>query len=407
LFNSQKTTMFQHVEFFAGDPILSLNEAFLADPRPEKVNLSIGIYADDQARLPALDAVHQAELRLAAANTAKPYLPSEGASNFRGAVQALLFGASHEVVTSRRAATVQSVGSSGGLKLGAEFIKRWFPGSGVWVSNPTWDPHRAMFQSAGIEVREYPYFENGGGVCFDAMLSALDALPAHSVVLLHACCHNPTGADLTRDQWITLIDLLKARQLIPYLDLAYQGFAEGIEEDAFAVRALAAAGLSFLVANSFSKSMGLYGERCGALTVVCPDAEQAERVLGQLKATARRTYSSPPIHGGQIVAMILTDPKLRGPWEKDLERMRTRIQAMRAQLHAALVRRHPAGKFGYLLTQRGMFSYTGLSAVQVDQLRDEHAIYLVRSGRICIAGLNTSNVEIVAQAIAEKLEHAR
>lgn len=392
--------MFQHIEAFAGDPILSLNEAFLADPRPQKVNLSIGIYSDEHARLPALDVVHQTELRMAAENSAKPYLPMEGAANFRHAVQSLLFGAQHEVVTSGRAVTIQSVGSSGGLKVGAEFIKRWFPASGVWVSDPTWDAHRAMFDGAGIEVRDYPYFDDAGGVRFDAMLQTLNELPARSVVLLHACCHNPTGADLSQDQWVTLIDVIKVRRLIPYLDLAYQGFGDGIEEDAFAVRAMADAGLSFLVANSFSKSMSVYGERCGALTVVCPDAAQAELVLGQLKFVVRRNYSSPPIHGSQIVARVLTDPSLRASWEIELSKMRTRIRAMRVQLYSALGQLHPEGNFDYLLSQRGMFSYTGLSATQVDSLRDEHAIYLVRSGRICIAGLNTTNLETVAQALA-------
>lgn len=393
--------MFSHVEPFAGDPILSLNEDFQKDPRPHKINLSIGIYFDDAGRIPVLESVQRAEAQLLAEGGAKPYLPIEGAANFRSAVQALLFGADHEAVTSGRVATIQSVGSSGGLKVGADFIARWFPGSGVWVSDPTWDNHRSMFEGAGITVSTYPYYDSQtGGVRFADMLAALDKLPARSVVLLHACCHNPTGVDLTRAQWDELIPLLKRRNLIPYLDLAYQGFGDGIAEDAYAIRAIAAAGLSAFVANSFSKSMSVYGERAGALSVVCPDARQAALVLGQLKFTVRRNYSSPPIHGGQIVAKVLTDPALRALWEGELAAMRTRMLAMRKQLHAVLSAKLPGRDFGYFLSQRGMFSYTGLSAAQVDRLREEFAVYLIRSGRLCIAGLNTGNVEATARAMA-------
>ena len=257
-------------------------------------------------------------------------------------MQQLLFGADHEALTTGRVATIQSVGSSGGLKVGADFIKRWFPGSEVWVSDPTWDNHRSMFEGAGIAVNTYPYYDGAaGGVRFDAMLDTLNTLPAGSVVLLHACCHNPTGVDLTRAQWDELIPLLIERELIPYLDLAYQGFGDGIDEDAYAVRALAAAGASFFVANSFSKSMSVYGERCGALSVVCPDAEQAELVLGQMKFTVRRNYSSPPIHGGQIVAHVLTDADLRPMWESELAAMRERILAMRKSLHGVISAKVP------------------------------------------------------------------
>jgi aromatic-amino-acid transaminase len=393
--------MFKHVEPFAGDPILALVEVFAADPRPHKVNLSIGIYFDEAGRIPVLDSVKRAEKRVVDAGGAKPYLPIEGAANFRTAVQALLFGPSHEAVTSGRIATIQSVGSSGGLKVGADFIKRWFPHSEVWVSDPTWDNHRSMFEGAGIAVHSYPYYGGaGGGVRFAEMLETLDGLPAGSVVLLHACCHNPTGVDLTHAQWDELIPLLIKRGLIPYLDLAYQGFGDGIEEDAYAVRALAAAGASFFIANSFSKSMSVYGERCGALSIVCPDAKQAEHVLGQMKFTVRRNYSSPPIHGGQIVAHVLADAGLRPLWESELAAMRTRILAMRKSLHGVISAKVPGRDFDYFLTQRGMFSYTGLSAAQVDRLRDEFAVYLVRSGRICVAGLNSGNVERTAAAMA-------
>ena len=393
--------MFKHVEPFAGDPILALVEVFAADPRPHKVNLSIGIYFDEEGRIPVLDSVKRAEKRVVDGGGAKPYLPIEGAANFRGAVQSLLFGPTHEAVRSGRIATIQSVGSSGGLKVGADFIKRWFPNSAVWVSDPTWDNHRSMFEGAGIAVNSYPYYDAAsGGVRFDVMLDTLRTLPAGSVVLLHACCHNPTGVDLSRAQWDELVPLLIERKLIPYLDLAYQGFGDGIEEDAYAVRALASTGASFFIANSFSKSMSVYGERCGALSVVCPDAKQAEHVLGQMKYTVRRNYSSPPIHGGQIVAHVLADADLRPLWESELAAMRTRILAMRKSLHGVISAKVPGRNFDYFLTQRGMFSYTGLSAAQVDRLRDEFAVYLVRSGRICVAGLNVGNVERTAAAMA-------
>ncbi len=394
--------MFSHVEPFAGDPILALLEVFQADPRPHKVNLGIGIYFDDQGRIPVMQAVREAEARVVAAGGAKSYLPIEGHAAMRREVQALLFGREAEVTASGRAVTVQTVGSSGGLKVGADFLARWFPGSAVWVSDPTWDNHRSMFEGAGIAVHTYPYYDPaGGGVRFDAMREAIAALPPRSVVLLHACCHNPTGVDLTRAQWDELVPLLRDRGLIAYLDLAYQGFGDGIEEDAYAVRALAASGASFFVANSFSKSMSVYGERCGALTVVCPDAGQAERVLGQLKFTIRRNYSSPPLHAGALVARVLGEADLRAMWADELGGMRSRILEMRRALHGVISAKVPGRDFSYFLTQRGMFSYTGLTPQQVDRLREDHGVYLVRSGRICIAGLNRGNVERTAQAMAE------
>ncbi len=397
--------MFEHVEPYPGDPILSLNEDFQKDPRPHKVNLSIGIYFDAAGRIPVLDSVKRAEAMLLEAGGPKPYLPIEGAANFRREVQSLLFGADHEAVRAGRIATIQSVGSSGGLKVGADFIARWFPGSEVWVSDPTWDNHRAMFEGAGLKVHTYPYYDAAsGGLKFDAMLAALRTLPPQSIVLLHACCHNPTGVDLSAAQWDALIPVLRERRLLPYLDLAYQGFGDGIEADAHAVRALASAGVPGFVANSFSKSMSVYGERCGALSVVCPDAREAEHVLGQLKATVRRNYSSPPIHGGQIVASVLGVPALRARWEEELAAMRERILSMRRALHGVLAEQLPGRDFGYFLSQRGMFSYTGLSAVQVDALRERHAVYLVRSGRMCVAGLNPGNVQAVASAMADVLQ---
>ena len=393
--------MFKHLEPYGGDPILSLNEAFQKDPRQDKVNLSIGIYFDDAGRIPVLDCVRQAEAQMLAASGPKSYLPIEGSAAARRAVQGLLFGADHEAVRSGRVATLQTVGSSGGLRVGADFIKRWLPGSALWVSDPTWDNHRAMFEGAGITVHTYPYYDPAtGGLQFDAMLATLRTLPVRSVVLLHACCHNPPGVDLSPAQWDTLIPVLRERELLPYLDMAYQGYGDGIDEDAFAVRAMAASGLSFFIANSFSKSMSVYGERCGALSVACADAAEAELVLGQMKATVRRNYSSPGIHAAGIVAGVLGTPALRTAWEADVSAMRGRIQAMRQRLHATLTALQPGQDAGYLLSQRGMFSYTGLRAAQVDRLRDEFGVYMVRSGRMCVAGLNSANVERTAAAMA-------
>ncbi|HLL11671.1 MAG TPA: amino acid aminotransferase [Rubrivivax sp.] len=395
---------FAHLEPYAGDPILSLNDAFQKDPRSDKINLSIGIYFDDAGRIPVLDSVRQAEARMLAESGPKPYLPIEGSAAMRSAVQRLLFGEQHEAVTSGRIATLQTVGSSGGLRVGADFIKRWLPGSGLWVSDPTWDNHRAMFEGAGIQVGTYPYYDPAtGGLKFQALLDALGGLPARSVVLLHACCHNPTGVDLTREQWRALIPVLKERQLLPYLDLAYQGYGDGIDEDAFAVRAMASAGVTFFIANSFSKSMSVYGERAGALSVVCGDNTEAALVLGQLKATVRRNYSSPAIHAAGIVSQVLSDPGLRVSWEAEVGGMRQRIAEMRRSLHGVLQSLKPGRDFGYFLSQRGMFSYTGLSPAQVDRLRDEFAVYLVRSGRMCVAGLSTRNVERTAAAMAAVL----
>ncbi|WP_062191246.1 amino acid aminotransferase [Caldimonas taiwanensis] len=396
--------MFQHVDPYGGDPILTLNENFQKDPRPGKINLSIGVYFDDDGRLPVMRAVRQAEAALLQDIGPRPYQPMEGAANYRQAVQHLIFGADHEAVRSARIATIQTLGGSGGLKVGADFLKRYFPQSEVWVSDPTWDNHRAMFEGAGFTVHTYPYYDAAsGGLRFDAMLAALQDMPERSIVLLHACCHNPTGVDLTRQQWAQLVPVIQSRRLIPYVDIAYQGFGDGIEEDAHAIRALTDAGVSFFCASSFSKSFSLYGERCGALSVVCPSAHEAELVLGQLKAAIRRNYSSPPTHGGQIVARVLQTPELRQAWAEELDAMRARIQQMRRRLHAVLSAQLPGRNVDYFLTQRGMFSYTGLSPEQVDRLREEHGVYLVRTGRMCVAGLNQHNVEAVAKAMAAVL----
>ena len=405
--------MFKHVDAYAGDPILTLNEAFGKDPRPHKINLSIGIYFDDAGKLPVMRAVRQSETAMLQHIGPRAYQPMEGAANYRSAVQQLLFGANHEAVLSKRIATVQTIGGSGGLKVGGDFLKRYFPDANVWISDPTWDNHRAMFEGAGFAVNTYPYYNPANGALnFAGMLQAFkgegrdghsSGIPQGSIVLVHACCHNPTGVDLTAAQWNELIPVIKARGLIPYLDIAYQGFGDGIDEDTFALQLLTQAGVSFFCASSFSKSFSLYGERCGALSVVCPDAAQAELVLGQMRATVRRNYSSPPTHGGQIVARVLQTPALYAQWADELNDMRERINLMRQRLFDVLQQKLPGKDFSYFLTQRGMFSYTGLSAEQVDQLREVHAVYLVRSGRMCVAGLNSGNVEATAVAMAAVL----
>ena len=394
--------MFQKVDAYAGDPILTLMERFKEDPRSDKVNLSIGLYYNEDGIIPQLQAVAEAEARLnAQPHGASLYLPMEGLNCYRHAIAPLLFGADHPVLKQQRVATIQTLGGSGALKVGADFLKRYFPESSVWVSDPTWENHVAIFAGAGFEVSTYPWYDEAtNGVRFNDLLATLKTLPARSIVLLHPCCHNPTGADLTNDQWDAVIEILKARELIPFLDIAYQGFGAGMEEDAYAIRAIASAGLPALVSNSFSKIFSLYGERVGGLSVMCEDAEAAGRVLGQLKATVRRNYSSPPNFGAQVVAAVLNDEALKASWLVEVEEMRTRILAMRQELVKVLSTEMPERNFDYLLNQRGMFSYTGLSAAQVDRLREEFGVYLIASGRMCVAGLNTQNVHRVAKAFA-------
>jgi aromatic-amino-acid transaminase len=400
--------LFSHVPPYAGDPILTLMETFQADTRADKVSLSIGVYFDNEGRLPVLPSVRDAESALARQIGARPYLPMEGLAGYRSAVQKLLFGAEHAAVTGGRIATVQTLGGSGALRIGAEFLHRYYPDSGVWVSDPTWENHVAIFQGAGLKVATYPYYDAAsGGLRFDAMLAQIAELPTHSVVLLHACCHNPTGVDLSAEQWQALIPVLRARSLIPFVDIAYQGFGDGLVEDAFALRALADAGITCLVANSFSKNFSMYGERCGGLSVVCGDKTTADAVLGQLKATVRASYSTPPTHGARVIERVLQDPALFAQWSAETAEMRQRIRAMREQLHGSLNTIFQGRRnFDYLLTQRGMFSYTGLSEAQVNRLREEHGVYLVRSGRLCISGLTTHNVGYVARAMAAVLEMA-
>jgi aromatic-amino-acid transaminase len=394
--------MLNHIEQYPGDPILSLMEAFKTDPRPHKVNLGIGLYYDADGVIPQLEAVKRAYAKLdARKDVPSLYLPMEGLASYRAAVQALLFGADSPALRDGRVATIQTLGGSGALKVGADFLRRSFPDAEVWVSDPTWDNHVAIFRGAGFTTHTYPYFDaETRGVDVKGMLAKLATLPAQSIVLLHPCCHNPTGSDLTNAQWDQVIHLVKERSLIAFLDIAYQGFGSGLEEDAYLIRALAASGVTFVVGNSFSKIFSLYGERAGGLSVVCDDAELASRVLGQLKATVRQNYSSPPANGAQLVDAILSDPELDALWRAEVETMRTRILAMRQALATELGRALPQRDFAYLTEQRGMFSYTGLSATQVDFLRKEFGIYLVRSGRICLAGLNENNLANVARGLS-------
>jgi aromatic-amino-acid transaminase len=395
--------MYQHVDTYPGDPILTLNESFAKDPRPGKINLSIGVYLNDDRQLPRMQAVADAEEQLRTHAAPHPYLPMEGASEYRTQVKHLVFGAQASLL--QRIATVQTLGGSGALKIGGDFLKAWFPQARVWVSDPTWDNHRGIFEGSGFNVRQYPYYSSEtGDVDFDAMLGALQDMPSGDVVVLHACCHNPTGAELSEAQWRELATLCRERRLIAFFDMAYQGFGRGIEEDAFAVRQFAAQDIPMLVASSFSKNFALYGERCGALQVVCPDPGQAETVLSQLKSIARRIYSSPPAHGSKIITAVLKDPVLQARWRGELDAMRARINSMRRELHAQLVSRCPGKDIDYLNRQAGMFSYTGLSASQVRRLKDEFGVYLIESGRICIAALTPSDVDQVAEAFARLLE---
>lgn len=394
--------MFDHIDAYAGDPILTLNENFAKDPRNNKVNLSIGIYYDDEGRLPVMGAVREAEARLFAELGPKPYLPMAGFAQYRDAVQSLVFGDDSPARREGRVATVQTLGGSGALRVGADFMKRYFPGSQVWVSDPTWENHRFIFERAGFTVHTYPYYdEANGGLKFEAMLSVIDTLPARSIVLLHACCHNPTGVDLKVAQWVQLIEVLKKRQLLPFIDMAYQGFGAGIEADAFAIRELVRQDVPAFVANSFSKNFSLYGERCGGLSVICESPDAAQRVLSQLTSAVRANYSNPPTHGAKIVAQVLTTPALRQSWEEELGSMCRRILRMRSEIHARLRGNVPDAMLSRYLEQRGMFTYTGLSGEQVDWLREQHGVYLIRSGRMCVAALNEVNVATVAGAIAE------
>ncbi|SFN17515.1 aromatic-amino-acid transaminase [Formivibrio citricus] len=389
--------MFSAVESYAGDPILSMVGQFAQDPRSGKVNLGIGLYYDEQGRIPQMRAVARAKAVLHEEQVPCTYLPMEGDEAYRRTVQRFLFAGQD----GDHIATIQTLGGSGALKVGADFLKRYFPDSEVWVSDPTWENHVSIFEGAGFKVHRYPYFDPAThGVDFAGMLACFESLPAGSIVLLHPCCHNPTGCDPDRDQWAQLIELIVRRKLIPFVDMAYWGFGEGLDEDAYVVRTLAGRLKAGLICNSFSKIFSLYGERCGSLSVICSHSEEAERVLGQLKFTVRRNYSSPPSHGARIVSTVLQTPALCAEWQAELDEMRTRMQIMRKRLFSLLQSELPGEDFSYLLRQRGMFAYTGLSAGQVAELRETHAVYMLGSGRICVAGANENNVQQIASAIA-------
>ncbi|MGT2460178.1 amino acid aminotransferase (plasmid) [Cupriavidus basilensis] len=393
--------MFDHVEAFPGDPILSLNETFQQDPRDEKVNLTIGIYFDDSGKLPIMAAVKVAEGELIQNAGPRPYLPMSGIPDYRSAVQALVFGEECVARQDARVATVQTLGGSGALRVGADFLKRYMQMSKVWISDPSWENHRVIFERAGFQVESYPYYDpQTGGLQFEAMLEAIRRIPRGDIVLLHACCHNPTGVDLDQVQWQQVIESIKEGGLLPFVDMAYQGLGGGLEEDAHAIREFVRQGVSILVANSFSKNFSLYGERCGALSVVCRSNDEADRVLGQLSGTVRANYSNPPTHGASIVAKVLNDTRLRTAWEAELAAMKQRMTTMRGRMYEALEGRVPLAMRERYSVQRGMFTYTGLSTDQVDRLRDESGVYLLRSGRLCVAGLNAGNVDTVAAAIA-------
>lgn len=394
-------SLFAKVEMAPRDPILGLSEQFNADPNPNKVNLGVGVYYDDNGKLPLLACVAQAEKQMVEAPKARGYLPIDGIAAYDKAVQGLVFGADSEVVKGGRVATVQAVGGTGGLKIGADFLKRLNPGAKVLISDPSWENHRALFTAAGFPVDTYPYYDaERRGVAFEAMLAALGAAEAGTVVVLHACCHNPTGYDITPAQWQQVIDVVKSRGLVPFLDMAYQGFGQGIAEDGAVVQQFLAAGIDFFVSTSFSKSFSLYGERVGALSVVCASAEEAGRVLSQLKIVIRTNYSNPPTHGAQVVATVLTTPELRRMWEEELAGMRARIKLMRTALVDKLTAAGFQGDLSYITRQQGMFSYSGLNKDQMVRLRNEFGIYGVDSGRICVAALNSHNLDAVAAAMA-------
>jgi aromatic-amino-acid transaminase len=389
------------IEMAPRDPILGISEAFAADPKPDKVNLGVGIYTDDGGKVPVLECVRRAELKLGEAPLPRSYLPIDGLPTYDRAVRELLFGKDHRAVREERVVTVQTLGGTGGLKVGADFLRRISPGTRVWVSHPTWENHPALFEFAGFTVNTYPYYEAAThDINFDAMVNALGKLSAGSIIVLHACCHNPTGVDLSDAQWQSVIEIVNQRGLIPFLDIAYQGFAENLETDAVVVRRFAEICPVVLVSSSFSKSLSLYGERVGAFSLVASDAGEATRALSQIKRVIRTNYSNPPTHGGQTVATVLTTPELRALWEQELRQMRDRIKLMRHQLVEKIHALRPDINLDFVIRQRGMFSYSGLTKAQVDKLRTEHAVYAVDSGRICVAALNSKNIDYASRAIA-------
>ena len=393
-------SLFSAVEMAPRDPILGLNEAFNADTRSTKVNLGVGVYYNEEGRIPLLRAVEEAEKARLAAHAPRGYLPIEGLSSYDSAVQKLLFGEGSPLLADGRVVTTQSLGGTGALKTGADFLKRLLPTAVVAISNPSWENHRALFESAGFPVQNYRYYDaDTQGVDRAGMLADLKALPARSVIVLHACCHNPTGVDLSLDDWKAVLDVLREREHVPFLDIAYQGFGDGIDQDAEAVRLFAESGLQFFVSSSFSKSFSLYGERVGALSIVTDSKEEAGRVLSQVKRVIRTNFSNPPTHGATIVGNVLNSPELRGMWEAELTEMRERIRSMRMAMVQGLAEMGASRDFSFVARQRGMFSYSGLSPEQVERLRTEFGIYAIGTGRICVAALNRNNLGPVLNAI--------
>ncbi len=395
-------SLFSSVEMAPRDPILGLNEQYAADTNPQKVNLGVGVYFDDNGKLPLLQCVQAAEKAMMDKPTPRGYLPIDGIAAYDNAVKALVFGADSEVVASGRVATVQAVGGTGGRKIGADFLKRLTPQAKVLISAPSWEHNRAIFQNAGFEVASYRYYDAANrAIDFDGMIADLNAAAAGTVVVLHACCHNPTGYDITAAQWDKVIEVVKAKNLVAFLDMAYQGFGHGIAEDGAVIGKFIAAGLNIFVSTSFSKSFSLYGERVGALSVVATDKEEASRVLSQLKVVIRTNYSNPPTHGGAVVAAVLNNPELRALWEKELGEMRVRIKAMRQKLVDGLKAAGVPQDMGFITTQIGMFSYSGLSKDQMVRLRSEFGVYGTDTGRMCVAALNSKNIEHVCASIAK------
>ncbi|PUE40237.1 amino acid aminotransferase [Limnohabitans sp. Bal53] len=395
-------SLFSAVEMAPRDPILGLNEQYNADTNPNKVNLGVGVYFDDNGKLPLLQCVQAAEKTMMATPTARGYLPIDGIVAYDNAVKALVFGAESDVVKSGRVSTVQAIGGTGGLKIGADFLKKVSPKAKVMISDPSWENHRAIFINAGFEVESYTYYDAAKrGVNFEGMLASLNAAEAGTIVVLHACCHNPTGYDITDAQWDQVIAVVKANSLTAFLDMAYQGFGHGIAEDGAVIGKFVAAGLNIFVSTSFSKSFSLYGERVGALSVVASDKEEASRVLSQLKIAIRTNYSNPPIHGGAVVAAVLNNPELRAQWESELAEMRVRIKAMRQKLVDGLKAAGVKQDMGFITSQIGMFSYSGLTKDQMVRLRSEFGVYGTDTGRMCVAALNSKNIDYVCAAIAK------
>ena len=384
------------------DPILGITELYVADRNPHKVNLGVGVYCDEDGKVPLLGCVRQVEQQQAQSGAPHPYLPIDGLKSYDQAVQALVFGADAPALAEKRVVTVQALGGTGGLRIGADFLRQLSPDAQVWISDPSWENHRALFEAAGFRVQAYPYYDAATrGLKFEAMLATLQGLPAGAIVVLHSCCHNPTGVDLSQEQWRKVLAVVRSRGLVPFLDLAYQGFSEGIDADAYAPRLFAAAMSPIFLSSSFSKSLSLYGERVGAFSLVAGSADEAARALSQLKHLVRTNYSNPPTHGGDIVARVLTTPELRAQWEKELGAMRERIKLMRKALAEGVKQRVPTADWSFVLQQHGLFSYTGLTKLQVERLRSEFSIYAIESGRICVAALNAKNVAYVCDAIAK------